>query len=811
MATKHTRNFTKTSSVWSRVVRDSVKSRPPSRNPNTTVTRAWPPVSNRRLHRHDTTFPLPGTDTEERFAISTENQEVTCRKERCPRLDDCSLVVKKRGVCCEQCKGRYSAVSHHLPFLFCRHLASFGPAGGRLDCQHCWTGWIDAPAPSGKAAAMINMPKMGKDVRCHAGTWMADKYEERRQDKALSQMYNSGDKWTSEQDPCTQYACQEGVVTVSQVQCYTPCSNPLTLPGQCCPVCKGCLFEGRTYPDGQTFTSQRDKCVTCTCQEGNVQCKKPVCPVLSCPETLAWTPPGECCPECRGQRKVFDLASGSCLFRSDLLDNGDAVKVDACTTCTCKESTMVCSKMTCPVKLDCDEYEPRGEGTCCPVCKAREPVEQYRTCETEGLTYQHGESFLDDACTMCTCTNGTVYCQIEVCDRSATCPEICDAVADFPEVGNVMTSGVHQKWREDGISHHHGSERVGALVQNTSEVSQHIHIESPGHTVTLDKVRILDTEQDYFVRGVKEAIYIRAHQPSLNRDAPGVCTVFGDPHYRSFDGKLFNFQGTCKYILSQDCKGEVYSVIVNNDARKTRRVHFKIKGVDVILGQHLAVRVNGKDVSLPHSQPDVLTVLLAGYLVKVITEIGIELTWDGDSFLEVSVPRMYRGKLCGLCGNFNGHGRDDFIGSDGLFRFNVNEFADSWRVGEESNCNRPSKNQIPSPCGNNVYMKLRAHKQCKLFRSRIFSRCSRLVKFDSYYRSCVTDMCECPSNRNCFCESVRAYTSECRRKGVEVDLSSLTACQGQELNPTLNREGGLRVDLSGTWDLAHPAPRTDNT
>ncbi|KAI8505493.1 Interferon-inducible GTPase (IIGP) [Branchiostoma belcheri] len=39
-----------------------------------------------------------------------------------------------------------------------------------------------------------------------------------------------------------------------------------------------------------------------------------------------------------------------------------------------------------------------------------------------------------------------------------------------------------------------------------------------GHTVTLDKVRILDTEQDYFVRGVKEAVYIRAHQPSLNRD-----------------------------------------------------------------------------------------------------------------------------------------------------------------------------------------------------------------------------------------------------------------------------------------------------
>ncbi|XP_066263526.1 BMP-binding endothelial regulator protein-like isoform X1 [Branchiostoma lanceolatum] len=579
------------------------------------------------------------------------NQEVTCRKERCPRLDDCSLVVKKRGVCCEQCKG----------------------------CTF------------------------------------------------QGQVYNSGDKWTSEQDPCAQYACQEGVVTVSQVQCYTACSNPVTVPGQCCPVCKGCLLEGRTYPDGQTFTSQRDKCVSCTCQEGNVQCKKPVCPVLSCPQTLAWTPPGECCPECRGQRKVFDLASGSCLFRSDLLDNGDAVKVDACTTCTCKvspppqESTMVCSKMTCPVKLDCDEYEPRGEGVCCPVCKAREPVEQYRTCEMQGLTYQHGESFLDDTCTMCTCTNGTLYCQIEVCDNNVACPD--------------------------------------------------------GHSLK-------KFEGECCPRCI---------------ETPGVCTVFGDPHYRSFDGKLFNFQGTCKYILSQDCKGEVYSVIVNNDARKTRsfawtrRVHFKIKGVDVILGQHLTVRVNGKDVSLPHTQPNVLTVLIAGYLVKVITEIGIELTWDGDSFLEVSVPRMYRGKLCGLCGNFNGHGRDDFIGSDGLFRFNVNEFADSWRVGEENNCNRPSKNQIPSPCANNVYMKLRAHKQCKLFRSRLFSRCSRVVKFDSYYRSCVTDMCECPSNKNCFCESVRAYTSECRRKGVELDLSSLTACQDTKCT------GGA------VWDTCGPA------
>ena len=53
---------------------------------------------------------------------------------------------------------------------------------------------------------------------------------------------------------------------------------------------------------------------------------------------------------------------------------------------------------------------------------------------------------------------------------------------------------------------------------STSEVSQHIHIESPGHHVSLDEVKVLDREDKWFERGVKEAIYIRAHQPSLNRD-----------------------------------------------------------------------------------------------------------------------------------------------------------------------------------------------------------------------------------------------------------------------------------------------------
>ncbi|XP_033117319.1 uncharacterized protein LOC117117198 [Anneissia japonica] len=52
----------------------------------------------------------------------------------------------------------------------------------------------------------------------------------------------------------------------------------------------------------------------------------------------------------------------------------------------------------------------------------------------------------------------------------------------------------------------------------SSEIFQHIHIESPGHHVDLAQVNFLDREPRHFERGVKEAIHIRVNKPTLNRD-----------------------------------------------------------------------------------------------------------------------------------------------------------------------------------------------------------------------------------------------------------------------------------------------------
>ncbi len=68
-------------------------------------------------------------------------------------------------------------------------------------------------------------------------------------------------------------------------------------------------------------------------------------------------------------------------------------------------------------------------------------------------------------------------------------------------------------------------------------------------------------------------------------------------------------------------------------------------------------------------------------LISLLTLSGIDLLWDGVSFLELSVSSKYRGRLHGLCGNFNGDKRDDFFGLDGSVYPDGQSFGDSNRVG----------------------------------------------------------------------------------------------------------------------------------
>ena len=157
--------------------------------------------------------------------------------------------------------------------------------------------------------------------------------------------------------------------------------------------------------------------------------------------------------------------------------------------------------------------------------------------------------------------------------------------------------------------------------------------------------------------------------------------------------------------------------------------------------------------------------------MRISTDIGISVQYDGVYNVFVMLQDRYRGKTVGLCGNFNSNQEDEFVMPDKQVARNDQIFADSWKI--DRSC--PDAPPLPNPCTTAGENAKEAKAKCSMMRKQPFSICHNHVKVDSgFIQDCEYDVCACKDHPlSCLCEEYSAYADTCALVGVNFQWKHL--------------------------------------
>ncbi|XP_067380543.1 zonadhesin, like isoform X2 [Channa argus] len=256
------------------------------------------------------------------------------------------------------------------------------------------------------------------------------------------------------------------------------------------------------------------------------------------------------------------------------------------------------------------------------------------------------------------------------------------------------------------------------------------------------------------------------------------CVVSGDPHYNTFDNKFYSFMGTCTYTLARACRnntGPWFSVEGKNEERGVsgvsylRKLYVTVNKITVTLMKSRRTLVNGLRVSLPHSPSPLMSISLAGQYVTLQTTFGLRVRWDGNHYIQITVPSSYQNQMCGLCGDYNGNPDNDFTKPDGSLVGNVNDFGNSWQTQDEDDLCTPGTKPDPD-CDPKLEAEVVKPDKCGKIKDPAgpFRECISVVNPTPFFQSCVYDMCQFSGQQHVLCDQLQAYTDACQSAGARV-------------------------------------------
>ncbi|MFT7810023.1 zonadhesin-like [Arapaima gigas] len=274
------------------------------------------------------------------------------------------------------------------------------------------------------------------------------------------------------------------------------------------------------------------------------------------------------------------------------------------------------------------------------------------------------------------------------------------------------------------------------------------------------------------------------------------CTISGDPHYRTFDGLNHHYQGSHTYILtqSQELPSSLVPLLVRGkNVRRggNRRISFlhevytDVYGLSVRFLQKRVVLVNGEKVYPPVTLRQGVRVTMNSRNVQLSTDFGLTVRFDGRYYAELVLPSTYGASVRGLCGNFDGRTNNEYMKPDGSLTRYLNEFGDSWRVGERQGVALQStslpatlhlyRRELDPDTGFNTedctkaqLSEVNDRTQCGALSdpNGPFAPCHPVLAPIPYQEDCVFDLCADPNDPTLRCTSYQVYAQACEEEGV---------------------------------------------
>ena len=206
-----------------------------------------------------------------------------------------------------------------------------------------------------------------------------------------------------------------------------------------------------------------------------------------------------------------------------------------------------------------------------------------------------------------------------------------------------------------------------------------------------------------------------------------------------------------------------------------------------------------------------------------VYDMGLVIQWDKGNSIYIRLKPKWRGRVQGLCGNFNFDGSDDFKTPSGLIEGSSEIFGDAWKL--HKYCPKANNIQVyvmyvssgkflivllKDTCSLHPHRKLWSTKKCGILKSEVFRLCRSEVPLQPYFDQCVFDTCGCNvgGDCECLCTAVSAYAQACSEAGVPVKWRTQGVCGKLPQDIMFSSNGFCLQQCSVTrGPVINPAPQ----